>query len=83
MPYGFRTKLFTIIDTEEDNYFPPFSAESIGFIAKYVELMLPFEYKSYLEQGLHKRIGVFNEEEMYPSLQSLLMAGLFSTKMNL
>ena len=68
MPYGFRTKLFTIIDTEEDNYFPPFSAESIGFIAKYVELMLPIEYKSYLEEGLHKRIGIFNEQDMYPNL---------------
>ena len=51
--------MFTIIDTEEDNYFPPFSAESIGFIAKYVELMMPSEYKYYLEEGLHKRIGIF------------------------
>jgi hypothetical protein len=52
-PYGFKSKLFTIIDTEEDNYFTPFSAESITFIAKYIELLLPNEYKSYLEEGLH------------------------------
>lgn len=85
MPYGFRTKLFTIIDTEEDNYFPPFSAESIGFIAKYIEMVLPHEYKSYFEEGLLRRIEVSGEEADYKnlSLQELLMSALFKKNMNI
>jgi hypothetical protein len=57
-PYGHGVQLFSIIDTEDDNYFAPFSAELLPFLIRYLEHWYPRAFESLLMQGLNKRLGV-------------------------
>jgi len=57
-PYGHDKAVFAWIDTENQNFFQPFSSQLLPFIIKYVEQIYPEEFISTLKNGLNMRLGV-------------------------
>lgn len=83
MPYGYRSIMFSIIDSVEGNYPEPMSADLLPFSMKYLDQVLPEAYEQVFKEGLNKRVGLHKSASMHKSLSDLIVHALDDKNMTL
>ena len=61
-PYSHRAQFFSVIDTLEDNYFAPLSAELIPFMIRYMQDLYPSTFDLIFKEALNKRLGIHDPD---------------------
>ncbi len=64
-PYSHRIQFFSIVDTLEDNYFAPMSAELVPFIIRYMSQLYPTTFDLIFKEALNKRLGIHDLGNMH------------------
>lgn len=57
-PYSHRVQYFSVVDTVEENYFAPISAELIPFMFRYLQDLYPSTFDLVFKEALNKRLGI-------------------------
>ena len=57
-PYSHRVTFFSVVDTLEDNYFAPMSAELVPFMFRYMQDLYPSTFDMIFKEALNKRLGI-------------------------
>lgn len=79
-PYSHRAQFFSVIDTLEDNYFAPLSAELVPFMIRYMQDLYPTTFDLIFKEALNKRLGIHDPDTFYHTFEDLMVQAVIQNK---